>query len=817
LFAPRLQSKGRPIIARGSFRLEITMAIRIKYILALLVALASLCSVAHAEEMGTINGRITDANTGDALVEAKIFLQGTKLSAMTDEEGKYSIPDVPTGQYKVIASCKEYKRVVKDIEVLASETIVVDFELEAESLELGKVKVKGKKMSQVDIIRQSPMAVTVIDASAFRGREVTLNELISKAAGVRVRQAGGLGSEDRINIHGMEGKRVKIFIDGTPINVPGDSFGINDIPIQLIERIEIYKGVVPAHLGGDTLGGAINVVTREYKTDYIDTTYSAGSYNTHRASCVFKKVFDDAGFEIGTGGFFNYSDNDYEMESPYQPGLVVTRDHDKYLAYIGAVGMTFTKAWFDAIELELIHYGNAKEIQGVRQNIQHAETNGGAFVVASTFEKEGFLHENLDFEYHLVPVYFIGQFEDKSYYRYDWFGNEYPSPNGQGEVDYDPHDSDDRRFDVLQRLNLNYDINDIHNLNLNTVATYAANRPDDPLASEHAGYNVSDYPSNLLSVVNGLTHEALLFGDKMANSIGIKLYHINSEIPGLGLMDRHLQGKPKVVKNTMTKFGISEAFRCWVLPSLNLKASGEHAVRLPDTTELFGDGVGVTTSPDLKPESSENANIGALFQKQDVLGMPKLEAEVNGFFRYTKDMIKLSGNNLFTGYVNLGEIRTLGADGEVRADISKYLYVYANATYQDLRDVREYVAGTKTPNPTKGLRVPNIPWFHSNFGLELYKDNLFRKGIFTKLFWESSYVAEFFYDWEVSKFQKHRIPSTFQHIVGIEFTMENGMILSAEVHNLTDAKVLDIYNQPRAGRTFRVSMRYSWFRDKVGR
>lgn len=52
----------------------------------------------------------------------------------------------------------------------------------------------------------------------------------------------------------------------------------------MAERIEVYKGVVPISLGGDALGGAVNIVTKQNMRKYIDASYSIGSFNTHKAS-----------------------------------------------------------------------------------------------------------------------------------------------------------------------------------------------------------------------------------------------------------------------------------------------------------------------------------------------------------------------------------------------------------------------------------------------------------------------------------------------------------------------------------------------------
>ena len=153
--------------------------------------------------------------------------------------------------------------------------------------DVGKITVKDD--SELIALTHSPMPVSVIDMEKFHGRNISLNEILKRVAGVKVMQQGGLGSKSTIAIHGLEGKRVKIFIDGRPLNSPDGTFGINDIPVQLITRIEVYKGVVPAKFGGDALGGAVNVVTREFEGSYIDMTYSGGSYGTHRGTFVVKK------------------------------------------------------------------------------------------------------------------------------------------------------------------------------------------------------------------------------------------------------------------------------------------------------------------------------------------------------------------------------------------------------------------------------------------------------------------------------------------------------------------------------------------------
>lgn len=68
----------------------------------------------------------------------------------------------------------------------------------------------------------------------------------------------------------MSGNSVRYFIDGVPLETKGSGVSLANLPVNLIDHIEMYKGVVPAYLGADALGGAINIVTKKEKKNYLD-------------------------------------------------------------------------------------------------------------------------------------------------------------------------------------------------------------------------------------------------------------------------------------------------------------------------------------------------------------------------------------------------------------------------------------------------------------------------------------------------------------------------------------------------------------------
>lgn len=100
-----------------------------------------------------------------------------------------------------------------------------------------------------------------------------------------MRETGGTGSDIQVLLDGFSGRHVKVFVDGVPQEGVGSSFGLNNIPVNFAERIEIYKGVVPVGFGTDAIGGVINVVTnKSRKPFWLDASYSYGSFNTHGTS-----------------------------------------------------------------------------------------------------------------------------------------------------------------------------------------------------------------------------------------------------------------------------------------------------------------------------------------------------------------------------------------------------------------------------------------------------------------------------------------------------------------------------------------------------
>lgn len=746
-----------------------------------------------AQNTAELIGTVTDKVTHQPLIGADVYIKELNKGVSTDARGQYRLAHLPEGNYTVWFSFLGYQTFGKKISVKGQ--VRSDVSLKEQAEEISGVTVSGKSIAHQK--KEQSMPVTVIDMSNLRGTVSSVQDIILKTVGITLRSSGGVGSSSRISVRGLEGKRIGFFIDELPLGEQTDYIDINDIPIDMIDRIEIYKGVVPARFGGSSLGGAINIVIREYPDKYADLSYGYESYNTHKAQGVFKRNLKQRGLVFGIGGGYTSSDNNYTFDSPFQEGLRITRNHDKYRKLIIGGSFKAKKWWFDEVELEPVFVKTYKEIQGIEYDIREAHSQSLMTGLSNKLEKDNFLTEGLNLDMFNGLVLTKMNFIDKATRRYEWDGSSYPTPSRYGgEAGYNyPSDSDDKKLTFINKTNLEYILTERHSLNINSVFSMANGTPKDDLKTLSLGKQVN-FDSQMRSWISGLTYDFRTLNDVFLNSLTVRHY----------MYTMHTQMAPLFVPGkydvdvSKSDFGVNNAMRYRFLPSLMGKLSAGYEVRIPSETELLGDGIAVIPSPDLLPERNLSANLGLLF---DLTGKHPTNAqiEMNFFYMYLQDMIRYTAGLIGAQYQNFGEMRTLGVEFEAKADVLPSLYLYGNTTYQDLRDTRAYEPESTVPNPTKNKRMPNIPYLMANAGLEFHRENLFGgTGQNTRLFADVAFVEEYYYDFEMTQLQKRRIPRSTTIDIGFEHSfLNNKVFLSGKVRNITNEKTLSEFNRPLMG------------------
>lgn len=665
--------------------------------------------------------------------------------------------------------------------------------------------VHGKNEART--LRQSGLPVSVITLSQLQGTASSIEDVLARTAGITVRQTGGVGSSSRLSVRGLEGKRVGLYIDEQPIGELSDMLSLNDIPLDMIERIEVYKGVVPNKFGGNSLGGAVNVVIKEYPPFYLDGSYEIGSFGTHRLSSVLKRHDKKSGLVFGIGGGLTFAKNDYTMRLHQRQGLSVRREHDRYRKYLAGGSITADDRWgWDRLKLELFYARTYRELQGLTTPIDSAYNHNQTFGGMLLMKRRNFLLEGLDLDNELGGLYTQYGLWDRAMARRDWDGSPLPpmSPHG-GEVQLTPSDGQHRSLTFTDKLFLNYTLTANHALTLTAQLFHTSLRPRDDYQRQRLGYEV-DRPGRVTSATIGLGHEAYAFDRKLLSSFVGRWYYYRSrsEVPLFyGAKDYRSEAAER------SDWGISEALRYQFHPNLLVKASAAWELRLPGSQELLGNGYNVISSPSLRPERNVAVNLGLLYQRSYAYG--RTELELNGFYNELRDMSRLvPALGSAVQYLNFGQMRSFGVEAEVKSDLTPWLYVYANATLQDLRDARRYEYNSSRPNPTEGMRMPNVPYLMGNAGLELHARDLFGlRASQTRLLADASYVHEYPYDFEVSRLQERKIPTAIHLDLGVEQRFHGGRwTLTAKVKNVLDRELFSEFYQPLPGRSFSLKLRY---------
>ena len=656
-------------------------------------------------------------------------------------------------------------------------------------------------------------SVATIDAAEMQNTSKTISKAINSTSGVKVRKSGGMGSEGKINIRGFEGKNIKVLVNGIPVETQGN-LGLDDIPIDQIADIEVYKGYVPARFATDGAGGAVNIVTKKRSVNTIDASYSLSSFNTHKASVSASHQIDSivggSSLEIGLLGYFNHSANDYEFTSPYMKGrdgqdTSVIRDHDHYTSTNVQAFANLNKAWFDQISLGVSYGATWKEVQGVSYRITETEMNSRSVGATLGLDKADLFIKGLRFGDFFSFDYSENKVIDttKTHCR-NWISCDTASKNiGELSSMGLPRLRTVEAYNFNDLLNLDYELFKKQFIYWNTLFRYYKEKPEDDFGSESVGFNIAGFPGKRISVTSGLSLENSFW--KFQNMIGFKVHYMKAEI-SKGTYSALVE--PTIEKTDYHDYAYDESLSFNVVEPLTLKASYQHSVRLPTPDELFGDGAGIGAAPGLKPEESDNINAGFSLDLQELPLVARLRLDADAFYTYYKNRIHyMSSAQMSVPYFNMEPIRGWGYEGDVKLDVNEWVLLGTNWTFQDLRNI-DYNAKQGIP---KDAIIPNIPRFFMNFLAEFHMGDILNKNDFVKFWWAANYTDEYYYGWRVSSRQSRKIEASFSQDLGIEYSVwDNKLAWSFEVDNFMDETVYDKYGESKPGRTFATKIRYSF-------
>ena len=226
-----------------------------------------------------IYGHVLDKRTNEHLPYVTVKLQGTTIGITTDGTGHYFLRNLPTGDFTLEVSMIGFKTITKAISIEAGKTIELNFELEESSTSLNEVVVSANRNETTR--RTAPSLVSVLDMQTLDvTNSKTLSDGLKFQPGLRVENNCQNCGTTQVRINGMEGSYSQILIDSRPmIGALAGVYGLEQIPANMIERIEVVRGGGSALFGANAIGGTINIITREPIRNSGEFSHTLSSIN----------------------------------------------------------------------------------------------------------------------------------------------------------------------------------------------------------------------------------------------------------------------------------------------------------------------------------------------------------------------------------------------------------------------------------------------------------------------------------------------------------------------------------------------------------
>lgn len=778
-------------------------------------------------QQGKIEGKILNSSIDFLTADIEVFTADELYSTTVDAKGQFILDKVNYGKQQLFIAYQDKE--FGPFEVMVhSKVNRIEIELGPTQLDVELAGAVITAKTESERLKNNAIKADVVTIKERAERANSVEEMVNRTPGVKIRNIGGLGSNDNIIVGGFTGNSIKFLYDDIPIDYLGTNYGLAKVPTNSIDRIEVYKGVLPTKIGIDALGSAVNIIPVANNKTTGSLTYETGSFSTHIFSVNANIKLTDHWF-FGTNSFYNYAKNDYKVNHlPFRNPDTGQTDYIRaklfHNAYSQNSGEFYLQGrdlkWADLIEFKFNSYGLKKEIQNdpysrARPFGQVYVKEAGDFIPSLKYKKR-FLDDRLSlnqfFVYSQIQFELFDLAKNTSY---DWTGQIHHSNSGSEMGNLDLKDGYLRHTmnQFTSRTNLNYLVNSNFQIESNTVFShYNRKTNNDDFNPDGTNYS---------KIISNLALNSRFFDRKLESNTQVKFLH--SFLSG----KYNASGDPiNVIVNTKdianSGFSFSQALKYNLNSKHFVRASYENTYRLPEQEELFGDNNFILANYRLEPEKSDNFNLGYVYDGNSV------RLELNTYYRDTRNLIRLKDINQYQAqFMNLDHVKGLGVEFEVTYRPTRNFFLSGNLTWNDFR-LESTNDNALNNQHYKNARVANMPFYYANLSFSYNLKELLHLSTDLSFFWDYSYVHQYYLDfiekqfepdgflglWGSSKINTSRIiPIQHLHSAGFVYTRDlgkNNISISAEVKNLFDYEIYNEFKMQSPGRNYRFKITYTF-------
>lgn len=220
-------------------------------------------AAAHNNLPAHIVGHVRNTETQEFLPRVLVEVLGTNITVRTDVTGHFMLKNLPVGKLRVRVAVPGYEPQVHELTTTSDATLVSDFEIKPIDVALGDVVVSSTR--NVTKRRLAPTLVNVLDAKIFdRTQSSFLSQALKYQPGVRVEDNCQNCGFSQVRINGLDGPYSQILVDSRPVySALAGVYGLEQIPTNMVERIEVLRGGGSALFGSSAIAGVINVITKD--------------------------------------------------------------------------------------------------------------------------------------------------------------------------------------------------------------------------------------------------------------------------------------------------------------------------------------------------------------------------------------------------------------------------------------------------------------------------------------------------------------------------------------------------------------------------
>jgi iron complex outermembrane receptor protein len=702
-------------------------------------------------------------------------------------------PEDPSGRGQQLAFRGEGAGIRFRSGITASLLVLVVARAAGADERLGEVLVTAPPISQTAPPGDATAFATVIDTRSAPTLVETLSDALADTVGVQVRRFGGLGDFTTVSVRGFSPRQVQVYLDGVPLaRADNDTVDLSDLPLDTVERVEVYRGSTPLRFAQAGPGGVINVVTRSPgSTPVTAASASYGSFETRKVDLT-RSASDGNwdylvfGHYLGTKGNFTFTEDNGTPENPADDREVTRINNDFNLG-----SLTARVGWrpYDGVSFALTSdtFGRDRGYPGRgvpqdpdarRQTVRHLTRVDG--IVAP---RPG------------LPL----TIEASAWLLYQWQAFEDPL----GPVIQLTSDVRDRSLVGGGQLLFHGAIGSHQVPGLLLAVSHETFGQTDEVGSRGVPPGTQPDRTRLRGTVAG-ENEILLLGDRVSIVPGLRWEGYHDEAPPDPRLPAVL-GKSGTVDLSVWSPRLGLRAEAW--PGVTLLGNAGRYERVPTLQELFGDAGVVVGNPALRPEKSINWDLGfrlARAQLGPAISMASFEFAY--FDNRIDDVIVVvpTSVSVFTSR-NISAASVTGQEVSLAFRLWERVGIAANYTHQNAID-------ESNVSFRRGNQLPGRPAHEAYLHVELPWNSAhpLPVGALGARLWpgrvwgDVNIIADNF----LNTANTELVPQRNLFSLGFEVRPLEPLRVSFEVRNLTNDQTRDALDFPLPGRSFYTTV--SW-------